>query len=208
MRPRIEALARDFPAVWNNPKTSPKDRKRMAALLIEDVTLLRDGDTTMHIRLRGGACRSLTVPAPLNAWQRRCTPPELLAEIDALLQDHTDKQTVAILNQRGRRTGAGDPFTTTALRWVRYHHGLKSLRTRLRDAGWITANELGQILGLPHAHLGRWRGEGKVRGRRCNDGNFWLYEPAERQPEEIRRKAKGNKMIDEKRPRSDAEGAV
>ncbi len=81
-------------------------------------------------------------------------------------------------------------------------------KARLKDAAWITATELGQILRIPHAHIGRWRGEGRVRGRQCNDGSFWLYEPVDRQPGKIRRKAQGHLMIGEKQTRSDAEGAV
>jgi hypothetical protein len=38
-RQRILALATDFPSVWHNPQTPQRERKRMLALLIEDVTL-------------------------------------------------------------------------------------------------------------------------------------------------------------------------
>jgi hypothetical protein len=37
-RQRILALATDFPAVWRDPNTPHPERKRMLALLIEDVT--------------------------------------------------------------------------------------------------------------------------------------------------------------------------
>lgn len=45
-RERIMALTTDFPRVWNDQRTPPIERKRMVALLIEDVTLdqgRRDG---------------------------------------------------------------------------------------------------------------------------------------------------------------------
>ena len=38
-RKRILALASDFPRLWNDPATPHRERKRMARLLIEDVTL-------------------------------------------------------------------------------------------------------------------------------------------------------------------------
>jgi len=38
---QMRSLAADFPRIWNDPNTSDRDRKRMARLLIEDVTLLR-----------------------------------------------------------------------------------------------------------------------------------------------------------------------
>ena len=40
-RNRLFSLVQDFPAIWNDPKTPHRERKRMVALLIEDVTLLK-----------------------------------------------------------------------------------------------------------------------------------------------------------------------
>src|ERR1700739_4083745 len=39
---QILALAEDFPRLWKAPGTSDRDRKRMARLIVEDVTLNRD----------------------------------------------------------------------------------------------------------------------------------------------------------------------
>jgi len=39
----IRRLATDFPSIWAHPATSHQDKKRMARLLIEDITLKRDG---------------------------------------------------------------------------------------------------------------------------------------------------------------------
>jgi hypothetical protein len=43
----------------------------MVRLLLEDVTLLRHDLITAHIRFKGGATRSLTLPLPLAAPQLR-----------------------------------------------------------------------------------------------------------------------------------------
>ena len=48
-RARILALSTDFPRVWNDPRTEAVERKRMVALLIEDVTLIR-GPEDRHPR--------------------------------------------------------------------------------------------------------------------------------------------------------------
>src|SRR5437899_5941997 len=37
----IAELAEDFPRVWNDERTSDRDRKRMVRLLLEDVTILK-----------------------------------------------------------------------------------------------------------------------------------------------------------------------
>ena len=63
-RQRILALATDFPRLWRDPETPARERKRMARLLIEDVTLLRGDEVARrHVRFRGGDARSLQLPA-------------------------------------------------------------------------------------------------------------------------------------------------
>ena len=125
---RIRALATDFPAVWNDVTTSHRDRKRMARLLIEDVTLLRSDRLHVHIRFKGGAVTSLELPLPKNAWRKRLTHPGVVARVEQLLERHDEHETAECLNAEGLRTGAGRPFDDDAVRWVRYTHGLKTLQ--------------------------------------------------------------------------------
>jgi DNA invertase Pin-like site-specific DNA recombinase len=62
-REQILRLAEDFPKMWQDPKTPDRERKRMARLLIEDVTLVRSPEqATAHIRFKGGASQTIHVP--------------------------------------------------------------------------------------------------------------------------------------------------
>ncbi len=105
----IAALAHDFPRLWQNPKTPDRERKRLVRLLLEDVTLIRNDEITAHVRFKGGITKTLTVPRPLNAWQQRTTSPEVVSEIDRLLDHHTYPQIASLLNDRGLRSGEGKP---------------------------------------------------------------------------------------------------
>ncbi|SPF51822.1 hypothetical protein SBA4_4730004 [Candidatus Sulfopaludibacter sp. SbA4] len=75
-REQILGLADDFPRIWQDPKTPARERKRMARLLLEDVTLIRDPEQiTAHIRFKGGAQQTILVPIyrqrtglPVNAF--------------------------------------------------------------------------------------------------------------------------------------------
>jgi DNA invertase Pin-like site-specific DNA recombinase len=49
-RASIISLAKDFPRLWSDPRTPDRERKRMARLLITDVTLLKGVDITAQIR--------------------------------------------------------------------------------------------------------------------------------------------------------------
>jgi len=84
------------------------------------------------VRFRGGATTTLTLPLPLNAWQGRKTTDYVLAQIDELLNHHTDGQVAALLNEQGLKTGADQAFTPASIHWIRYRTGLKSYKQRLR----------------------------------------------------------------------------
>src|SRR5690349_19580557 len=87
---RIGQLATDLPAIWNDPATPARERKRIARLLLTDVTVTRTSDTiTAHVRLAGGQHHTLTLPVPKTGPEARRTPPEVLTAINELLGQHT-----------------------------------------------------------------------------------------------------------------------
>ena len=186
---RIRALAADFPAVWNDAATSHKDKKRMARLLIEDVTLLKADRLHVHVRFKGGAVTSLDLPLPENAWHRRLTHPDVVSRVAQLLERYDDQETTERLNAEGVRTGAGRPFDVDAVRWVRYSHGLKTPQERQRETGWLTPPEMAKRLGKPEKTVRRWARQGCLRAQQHGRKPTWLIAPLEQQDEEIRQLA-------------------
>ena len=124
-RQRVLALASDFPASWRNPATAHRERKRVVRLLIEDVTFVKGDEVTAHIRFKGGATRTLHLPRPLRAWEARKTQPEVVEEIDRLLATQAERETAAVLNQRGLVSGGGTPFKLYAVQKIRRAYQLK-----------------------------------------------------------------------------------
>ncbi len=175
----VRALASDFPAIWNQTTTSHQERKRMVRLLIEDVTLLKDDQITMHVRFRGGATRSLSIPLPRNAWQARQTPPELVRLIDELLDEHTEAQVVRILNERKLLSGGGKRFKAGHVREIRDSYGLKSRAARLEERGFLTVREVAERLGITPDSVTARRRSGRLKGHAINDKGEYLYEPPE-----------------------------
>ncbi len=177
-REKIMALAEDFPRLWNDPGTSHRDRKRMARLFIEDVTLCRHNDViTMNTRFKGGATKTLSVPTPPCSWQLRKTNEEIVAEIDRLLDTLTDSQIAAELNRRGwRRTPTERPFNARAVFRLRQYYQLINRADRLRAKGMLTAREMAAILETKHNLVDYWREQGLLQGARLNDKNEYLYE--------------------------------
>ncbi|MBK8201042.1 MAG: hypothetical protein IPK68_01525 [Bdellovibrionales bacterium] len=62
----ILALATDFPRLWQDPKTPDREKKRMARLLIEDVTLVKNDNVVIQVRFRGGGVHH--IPFPASQW--------------------------------------------------------------------------------------------------------------------------------------------
>jgi DNA invertase Pin-like site-specific DNA recombinase len=185
-RSRILALATDFPRLWRDPKTPDRERKRMVRLLLEDVTLLRGGQITVHVRFKGGVHQSLTLPLPLNAWQQRTTSTEAVAEIDRLLDLHTDRQIASILNAGGYQSGEGQLFSPHIVARIRRRYGLKSRFHRLRGSGMVTLKEMAKLLGITPQWVKIWKDHGLLAAQTYNDKGECLYEhPGENAPRKM-----------------------
>jgi DNA invertase Pin-like site-specific DNA recombinase len=192
---QILALARDFPLLWNDPKTSDRDRKRMARLLVEDVSLKREQSMiTVAARFKGGATKVFSLPMPLSAPELRRTKPEIVAEIDRLVNDMSDPQIAAELNRRGWRSSLDNPFTAWMVYCLRRNHGLKSRRDRLRELGLLNAREVAELVGTKPLLVDYWREQGLLRGTRLNEKNEYVYErPDAAAVEVIRQRTRVNK---------------
>ena len=182
-RQRILALASDFPRLWNDPATPHRERKRMARLLIEDVTLTK-ATRSLGVRLRGGATRQIAWTPDPHPSQRHKTSDEVVAEIDRLMNDHNYGEIAAILNQRGYRTGHGCSFNPMLVRVVRVNYALKSRRDRLRERGLLTALEVADRFGVSDDTVHRWQRAGRLRAHAYSDRPRYLYEIPDPQPTE------------------------
>ncbi|HUZ96974.1 MAG TPA: recombinase family protein [Edaphobacter sp.] len=189
-RTRIAALASDFPRLWQDPNTPDRERKRMVRLLLEDVTLLKREQIQVHVRFKGGVLKSLSLQPPLSAPYLRKTPAVIVREVDRLLDQHTNREVAAILNEKGLRSGSGRPFTVMAIINIRRHHGLRDCCQRMRDLGLLTIQQIAERLDIGASAVKDWRDRGLLRGHRYNDKGQCLYElPADDLPGKYKRKS-------------------
>jgi DNA invertase Pin-like site-specific DNA recombinase len=176
-RAGIIGLAKDFPRLWNDPRTPQRERKRMARLLIADVTLLRGSELRAQLRFNGGATHTVTLPLPKPAWALRQTSSEVVSEIDRLLDDHTDAEIAKLLNDRGMTSGEGKRFTRLRVRKVRIAYGLKDRLSRLRARGLLTLDEIAARFNVCSETIKGWRRAGLLRAHRSDDKGQYLFEP-------------------------------
>ncbi len=187
-RARVLTLASDFPKLWQDPRTEDRDRKRMLRLLIEDVTLVRGKEIKVSVRFRGGATRILTLPLPAPAWKIRQTSPQVLAEIDRLIDIHTDSEIAAILTERRFRSGEGKPIDHAMVYRLRREHAMKTRYQRLREAGMLTIKEVAARLGINPGTAKRWKRGGYLRAHWYNDHSYLIEPPGPDTPLKHKRK--------------------
>jgi DNA invertase Pin-like site-specific DNA recombinase len=179
-RQQLLSLAADFPKVWNDPSVEPRERKRILRLLVEDVTLINGEMIQVHVRLRGGASRSFTLAKPLPIAQIRKTKPEVIAEIDGLLDRYCDREVAEVLNRQGRRTWENEPFNLKKIAHIREAFKLKSRYSRLRAKGLLTAKEMSVRHGVTFTTINAWGREGLLQKHQYDNVRRCLYEPLDK----------------------------
>ncbi len=176
-RAAIMALAQDFPRLWRDPATEDRDRKRMIRLLVEDVTMLRSEQITVHVRFCGGATRTITLPNPLRSWEGWMTDAEVVGKIDQLLDTQTFSEIAAGLNRSGFRSGKGQLFTSRYIARIQKQYALRSRFDRLRAGGLLTLKEMASVLSVNPQTVKIWSAHGLLKAHAYTDKPEHLYEP-------------------------------
>lgn len=185
VRDRLVAMTTDFNQLWADPATSDRERKRMLAHLIEDVTLVKhpaEGFTQLHVRFTGGRTETLTTLNPKSSAQQVKTPAEIVALVDHLLDEHIYAEIAELLNAQGlhpggsARPGCHDArFSAMRIAYLVQRYGLRSRYDRLRARGMLTKQELAERLGVHEQTIVRWAEHGIVI-RHAYTGQAYLYE--------------------------------
>ncbi len=132
-RQRILDLAEHFPRVWRDPHLDARERKRILRLLIQDVTLIKAETITAHVRLSGGATRSLVLDRPLP------------------------------INRRGLKTWEGKPFNLKKIAFIRGAYMLASRHSRLRGRGMLTTSEVAARFSVTESAVHQWGRQGLIK---------------------------------------------
>jgi DNA invertase Pin-like site-specific DNA recombinase len=185
LRERLVTMTTDFGRMWSDPSLPNRERKRMLAYVIEDVTLVklpREGTTRVHIRFRGGQTASLTTVNPKPSCEIVKTHSEVVALVDELLDEYTSAEIADILNARGIRPGGsawpgrqGSRFTALRVRYIVLTYGLRLRYDRLRERGLQTRKEIAARLRISEPTVTVWAKHGIIKAY-AYDGYRWLYE--------------------------------
>jgi len=204
IRDRLVAMTTDFKALWRDPSLPNRERKRLLAYVIEDVTLIKmpdEGTTAIHVRFKGGKTETLTTQNPKSSAQQVKTQQEVIELVDKLLDDHISSEIADILNEKGIRPGgsarrgqADARFSDLRVTYLVHHYGLRSRYDRLRDRGMLTKIEMASRLGITECTLTRWVAHGLVT-RHAYNGYAYLYEAPGPNPP-VKQSSRWNRLTD------------
>jgi len=163
----LETLAADLRRLWNEPTTSPRDRKRVLRTLITDVTLTSDptGDEVhVGIRWRAGAHEE-----QIATRTRMRTGQEAVELIRRRkLEGLRDSDIAAELRTLGLRTARGHEFGTRDVRNVRHSIGLA--RPPDTEPGELTVGQVAARLGAKPGTVYYWLRAGLLPHRKKATG--------------------------------------
>ena len=204
IRDRLVAMTTDFKTLWRDPSLPNRERKRLLAYIIEDVTLVKlpaEGTTRIHVRFKGGRTETLTTQNPKSSAQQVKTDPKVVELVDALLDNHIYPEIADILNDRGIRPGgsarrgqADARFTALRVAYLANEYGLRSRYDRLRDRGLLTREEAASRLGICESTLIRWVEHGLLT-RHAYNAHAYLYEALGSNPP-LKQSSRWNRLTD------------
>jgi DNA invertase Pin-like site-specific DNA recombinase len=204
VRERLIAMTVDFNKLWVDPDTPNRERKRLLAHIIEDVTLIKmpaEGTTKVHIRFKGGKIQTLTIMSPKSSAQQVKTQPGIVELVDKFLDKHIYSEIAELLNQQGyspggsTRHGRHDArFTALKVAYLVHRYGLRSRYDRLRDRGMLTKREAAARLNIHETTLAKWAENGLI-ARHSYNAHYYLYEVPETNPPR-KQCSRWNRLVD------------
>lgn len=175
----LAATVADLPALWADPATADKDRKRLLRALLADVTITPDGQDRTQIlvglRWKSGASQQIPATRRKNAYQLRSTDPAAI-ELARKIGPGLDNNALATeLNDAGHRTGTGQPFDATAAANLRNYHRIPY--PGLLEDGELTPRQVAGRLGVPAGTVHYWIRNGFLAARRGPAGRWCIPFP-------------------------------
>ncbi len=201
---RLVSMMMDFKKLWADPDTPNRERKRLLAHIIEDVTLLKlpaEGTTKVHVRFKGGKIQTLTTLSPKSSAQQIKTQPGIVELVDKLLDDHIYSEIAELLNQQGYRPGEAARrgrhdahFTALRVAYLVHQYKLRSRYDRLRERGMLTKQEAAARLNIHEHTVARWAKHSLITSHAYN-GHYCLYEIPDSDPPQ-KHCSRWNRLVD------------
>ncbi len=178
----IDGLAADLKAVWKDPQTDARLKKRIVRTLIQEVIADIDGDASeivLLIHWAGGVHTELRLPKRRKG-QRNSTPADVIVAVRQLVLIANDDLIAGILNRNGLMTGHGNRWTRERVTALRSHHKIPVFRAGTDgDVPWLNLGQAARQIGVTPKTLRVAAEAGEIEGIHPLPEGPWIFSRAE-----------------------------
>jgi hypothetical protein len=173
----LRTLSNDINKVWNAPTTTPRDKKELLQILLQEVNITVDrANNRAHliVRWKTETVHELDVNLPQRNSPPIRTKQDTIDLVRRLAVHYADAIIAGILNRQGRRTACGYDFTANRVGNLRRHWKIPKFEGNASDKGeLVTIRKAADILGVAPSTIHRWLADGFIAGEQITPGAPW-----------------------------------
>lgn len=147
----FSTLAAHLGAVWDDPSTDVRLKKRVVRALIQEIVANVDAESSevvLVIHWKGGVHTELRTPRRRRG-QCTQTSKDIVAAVRILARICPDDLIAGVLNRNGQRTGRGNRWTRERVTSLRSYNKIPRYRAEGRElSGWMNLTEAAKRLGI------------------------------------------------------------
>ena len=146
----IRNISENFDKIWDSDSISNADRKRVIRHVIRDVTITRVENyvARLDVVFQGGATTTVYADVPKARHVLIRTPDDVVAFLQENAENHHYKELTKMLNDQGYKRECGRPFTPKNVHRIMKDYGIKTMKDRYLERGWLTLDETAGRLGI------------------------------------------------------------
>jgi DNA invertase Pin-like site-specific DNA recombinase len=146
----FQQLAHKLEAIWVDPATNARLKKRIVRTLIEEVLVDVDGsagELILTLRWKGGVHTELRLPRRRRGQCSTQTSRELIEAVTVLARISSDDLIAGVLNRNGHLTGRGNRWTRERVTALRSHHRIPCYKPEEQQP-WMNLTDAAAVLDI------------------------------------------------------------
>jgi DNA invertase Pin-like site-specific DNA recombinase len=174
-RIRIRVLGEDLKRVWQAPTTTPRDKKELLHMLLEEVNVVvnrEENKVHLILRWKGGIISEKEVRLQYRKIPAIRTDQDTIDLVRRLAAHYPDAVIAGILNRQGRKTALGNRFTSNKVGNLRRYWKIPRFDpgSAPSDGELVTIKKAADILGMAPSTIHRWIADGFIAGEQITPG--------------------------------------
>ncbi len=187
---QFATLATDLKAIWRDPTTDVRLKKRIVRELIREVIAdldVQGGEIILIVHWMGGAHTELRLPRRRRG-QRNSTAPGIVEAVRVLVRLCSDDVIAGLLNRNDLRTGHGNRWTRERVTSLRSHHEIPVCRPETAETGgWMNLTRAAALLGVSPKTLRLAAEQREIESVHPLEEGPWLFKRSTLQAEAAER---------------------